>query len=143
MTAAEQTPKQIYSQDIAQLTSMHSQTRTFTRLRRRFTHTCHFTRLTTCHFRMGVFSDVKIPWNHFGKKHRLYFNRNEIDRADLFDVSVPLICMPTHKLGHCRKGNCVVSGMISLFGCRCPQGDHSSLFTEWRHLAVRACFCYN
>ncbi|KAH7721615.1 Protein W07B8.3 [Aphelenchoides avenae] len=36
--------------------------------------------------RMGVFSDVKIPWNHFGKKHRLYFNRNEIDRADLFDL---------------------------------------------------------
>ncbi|KAI6230204.1 hypothetical protein M3Y99_01087400 [Aphelenchoides fujianensis] len=37
--------------------------------------------------RMGIFSDTKIPWNHFGKKLRLYFSKEEIDRGgDLFQV---------------------------------------------------------
>jgi hypothetical protein len=34
----------------------------------------------------GTFADVKIPWNHFGKKQRLYFSRNEMERADLYDL---------------------------------------------------------
>lgn len=35
---------------------------------------------------MGVFSDNKIPWDHFGKKLKIYFTKDEIDRSDLYQV---------------------------------------------------------
>ncbi|KAI6213521.1 hypothetical protein M3Y94_00160100 [Aphelenchoides besseyi] len=39
--------------------------------------------------RMGIFSDTKVPWNHFGKKYRLYFSKDEIDRGgDLFQLLI-------------------------------------------------------
>lgn len=36
---------------------------------------------------MGVFSDTKIPWEHFGKRLKIYFTKDEIDRGqDLYQV---------------------------------------------------------
>uniref|UniRef100_A0A914C843 PB1 domain-containing protein n=1 Tax=Acrobeloides nanus TaxID=290746 RepID=A0A914C843_9BILA len=36
--------------------------------------------------RMGIFSDTRIQWTHFGKKHKLNFSKEEMDYMDLYDV---------------------------------------------------------
>ncbi|TKR70286.1 hypothetical protein L596_022328 [Steinernema carpocapsae] len=35
---------------------------------------------------MGIFSDQKLQWNHFGKKYKLSFTKEEMDYMDLYDV---------------------------------------------------------
>ncbi|KAK0408836.1 hypothetical protein QR680_004192 [Steinernema hermaphroditum] len=35
---------------------------------------------------MGIFSEQKIQWNHFGKKYKFGFTKEEMDYMDLYDV---------------------------------------------------------